>query len=257
MGFEVTYKINKKMVSFLYQCISVTRFFSYLKYKKIRRKNKTLFNNKKSDKVVILGLGPSLNDFDFKSKGLDTIVVNRFVFYDKQKKTQLEPNYYCFADNAFYNEDLNVLLESYSYFKNTYFVLNGKYIRNVKNISSSDNVFFGFFQKAFCDPKKKIDFRKRIPMNVNVVGLAIELALYLGYKEIYLYGLDFTSALTKKFQHAYNEEEKIDTAPFRITYYYYSLTYEQFHCYDEYAKLRGIKIINKSKISIVDCFDFD
>lgn len=245
------------MISLLYHCVALSRLFDYFKNSSIRKKNKNLFNNKKSNKVCILGLGPSLKDFDRTRTDCDTIAVNRYIFYNEQNQIKLSPNYYCFADDAFYKHEISVLENAINLFPDSYFLLNGKYIKNIKPIVNMDNVFFGFFQKGFCNPRKSINFCRRIPMNVNVVGLAIELALYLGYEEIELYGLDFTNAFTKKLEHAYAEESTIVDTPYRISYYYNSIAFEQFHLYNEYAKLHNIKIVNKSKISLVDCFSFE
>lgn len=257
MGFDITYKLNKKMVSFLYFLIALYRLPKYCILRSTRTKNKNLIKYKKTDRVCILGLGPSLNDYDFASSECDTIVVNRFINYDKQNNLNYNPTYYCFADDAFYHKDRNILINSIEHYNETAFIMNGKYIKEVKEYKKIENCFFAFFQEGFCNPKKKIDFSKRVPMNVNVIGLAIAIALFLGYKEIEIYGLDFTSILSKKYQHAYKEKETYTDEPFKLTYYYNSLAYEQFSCYNEYAIKNGVRIVNKSKISLVDCFEFD
>ncbi|MBO5578725.1 MAG: hypothetical protein J5955_06480 [Bacilli bacterium] len=257
MGFETAYKLNKNSLKFMFFVLSICRLFSFWSYRKIRKHNLELSKFKKSKRVVIMGLGPSANDLDFDSIDCDTIVVNRFIRYSLQKGFKRNPTFYCFADDAFYTTEKKFIDESIASFSDTAFLLNGKYIKNVKNYSKRNNVFFGFFQKAFCSPKKALDFCKRIPMNMNVVGFAIELALYLGYEKIEIYGLDFTSALTKKAIHCYSEAHVETSEPFKLTYYYNSIAYEQFDCYKKYSIAHNVKIVNKSKISLVDCFEFE
>ena len=252
MFFKKLYNFLWKIIRLSYGLVSITRFFNYIKYSKVRKKNSHLADSKKTNEVAIFCLGPSLKKVDFSSLKCDTIVVNRFIEFDKQNGLDFNPTFYLFEDNAFYFNHFAVLAESVEKYKNTSFVLNGKYIKQCKNINQK-NLFFCFFQKAYAS--KSIDFTKRIPMNMNVAGFAIELALFLKYKKIYLYGVDFNSFSSPKLSHCYNEKNEYKGLLLGDELYYYSLACFQMYKYSEYATKKGVLIINKSSESLLDAFD--
>lgn len=256
MGYDSIYKVNKQIISASFVVLSIVRAFNYLVNRKIRRRNKNMLSKKTSNKVAVIGLGPSVKTLDFDSLDCDTIVVNRFSNFYEQSHFTKQPTFVCFADNVFYDKELPCIEKSISMFEKSSFVLNGKYIKKVKKYANLKNVFFGFFQKAYCNPNKEINFCKRIPANMNSIGLAIEIALFLKYETIEIYGMDFTNLSAKQVTHCYSEAEKQLNPPFKKLYYNYSIAFEQFDCYNQYAKKRNIKIINKSKESLVDTFDF-
>lgn len=152
------------------------------------RKIKELKNTKVGETCFIIGNGPSLKAEDLtklNELGIDTFAANRiFKIYDK---TPWRPNYFCCEDPVIIKdiEDvINSLDCKYKFIpinlcwdigidiKNAHYI-NMDYARN-------DEVDYGFVD----------ELEKRVFCQGTVTLTAIQLAAYMGYKNIYMIGVD-------------------------------------------------------------------
>jgi len=198
---------------------------------------KNMFHSERGRKCFILGTGPSLSDTplhflnDHVTIGVNLILHSGFV-----------PNYLCVSDremavdnyDAIFNEKMD---------NGTYVVARTK-DQNVNNLlTKKNNVYLieGFKEDKPIRPPYLDEQFLRFAMTKNGVinDLAVPLAVYLGFKEIYLLGVDGEHGPEAHFYDhsgAKNRKESIIRGPREPT---------------KYDLL--IDILNKKKIKLYNC----
>lgn len=241
--------------------------------------NNTFYNKYKDKRCFILGNGPSLKKVDF-SLLQDEIVftVNNF---SKVKDFELvKPDYHLWIDPAFFNlrddmkYDMDEVLKSYKAMKSVNpvcFVPDFSYdfIKSNKIDEYLDIHYLAIFDTIekinLCS--ENFNISSLIPSMTTVVQYAIAIAIYMGFKEIYLLGCDTTGiqitincALEFKNDnmHAYgndNSENEIrgllnNWSMSRVFYdqYILFLGYEKIY---EYCKQNKIHLVNCSEPTLI------
>ena len=257
-------------------------FFSTLSARRsIKRIRKSIKNK---DKALILANGPSLNTYlekgDYPLGGV--FVVNFFSVSPYFK--QLRPDNYIVADPRMCGEATGAFAEEVA-----------KVYKNINEADWDINMFFPSYipkkvvNKMIKNPHIHVVYYNRtsvegfkwfrhfiyrnnlgMPTPENVTNASIFLALNLGYKNIYLYGLE----------HSWMKNFDCDPVEHKIFlndgHFYESknLRYFKRGEYDrwleeihiamsshyklrEYADLIGTKIVNKTDYSFVDAYEFE
>lgn len=173
-----------------------------VKSKEMALKLEKLKNSGVGKSCVIIGNGPSMRfedlDFLYKLK-IDTFASNRIV--DVFDKTIWRPDYLCVMDPAFLIGVANTTtVEEYlNSIKDESFkiIFNDCFIKHVPEEARSIENFYSIS----CNPAEMystrlLPFSEDIALYVSDLGsvthFCIQLACYMGYKEIYLYGMDNT-----------------------------------------------------------------
>ena len=104
------------------------------------------------------------------------------------------------------------------------------------------------------------DFSRKVYNGSTVTYVCIQLAVYLGFKEIYLIGVDYN--YTANAKNHFTEQPELDgvfdgmSGQNRIQ----DISYIAFQKAKEYASNHGIKIYNATRTTCLDVFeqvDFD
>lgn len=256
---------------------------------KIRKKNHELYNNIKTNiyfknlhkgqRCFILGNGPSLRDVNFELLK-DEIVFTVNCFSKVNNFEKVNPNYHLWIDYSFFElrEDQKYnhheLMDDYEKMSKT----------NAKCFVPA--IAYNFIKKYNLDKKLDIhyllmgennikqsnieyDLANFITTYSTVVQYAVTVAIYMGFTEIYLLGIDSTSILSfintlletkgKEEFHAYDKDDtKERNRQILNTWKMTDVFYDQyciFHGYkvlDDFAKKNQIKIINCSSQTIVN-----
>jgi hypothetical protein len=149
------------------------------------KKLKKLRNKHRGKRCFIVGNGPSLTVADLeKLKNEVTFAFNRIYYiFDK---TDWRPTYYCSEDDKTIfksKEEINNLK-----IENKFFPVNFPWDYKIRFKNAKYYIF------KFCDrnvePKFSEDIVKGIYWGNTVAYTAIQLAVYMGIKEIYLLGVD-------------------------------------------------------------------
>lgn len=155
----------------------------------------------KGKRCFIIGNGPSLSLDDLEMlKNEDTFAMNRiFKLYDL---TDWRPKYYCSQDTKLLDElveDLGIVCQSSeALFLNSYI---RKDLENKGVISDNVNYVYVSAKNFYPNlPNFSHRIDKEIVNGYTVAYECIQLALYMGYKEIYFLGVD----------HNYNQNLKAD-----------------------------------------------
>jgi hypothetical protein len=248
-------KLNKKLINLFGAIVSFRRSTKIIKYKRVLKRNKNLLREKKSDICYICGLGPSINKFDLNKIEDDIIVTNRF---NRIQGNCISPRFYCLFDSGFFVGDgVNDFIQSVDMYPETNFILNGLYKNDIeKLIKYRENTYYTFNWKGVFNKKVKLDFTKVLPISENVIIYALQLAIYLNYKKIYLIGCDFNSFASKTMNHGYHDsiKERKWSLDFELfSYAFAANTHKEIR---EYANNNDIEIINLSEGSLLDAYEF-
>jgi hypothetical protein len=245
------------------------------------QKNKRFKDLHKGKRCFILGNGPSLNNVNFELLADEHVfTVNSIMKVPGYE--MLKSNYHVWADLAFFNlrKDINYNVKET---KTNMLVFNKK--------NNKTECFAPIITKNFCyrnqiqqalnlnyfSPELKfsesfrqdIDYTKHTPAFRNVVQYTITLAIYMGFKEIYLLGCDTTAirhwidkerTLNVTDLHSYKDEKEDEKAVSNIVekWKMKDILYDQyilFRDYDilyQYCKDRKISLVNLTEGGLLD-----
>lgn len=209
-----------------------------------------------NEKCFIVATGPSLRieDLDMleKQQAL-SFGVNKIGY--AYEKTEWRPTFYVGEDRA---------------------IIESEYFRSIKPEEQSEYVFLADTSECFwreehmanilkyhlCDewafgrePKFSEDLSRKSYVGGTIVYTCIQLAVYMGFKEIYLLGVDFTGANEhgSRYSHFYEETELTSVS-------YTDQVKSAYEKAKKYADAHGIKIYNATrggKLEIFERVDFD
>ena len=197
-------------------------------------------------RCFIVGTGPSLSLEDLQLiKGEYSFSVNSIVL--SYPDTDWRPTYYCIQDRFGY-EKLKESIKA----ANMDVVFNGISNKRMTPIMDIDNIPF---------PLNLLDHGKSIPKHItkfsgdaykvvyaghSITYSAMELAVYMGFKEIILLGVDCDYSKEVNHIKAYSVQDDINAA---------YLMRESYKVAREYADKNHIKIINATRNAKLDVFE--
>jgi hypothetical protein len=221
-----------------------------------------LGKEKRGNKIIILGNGPSLNDTLRKSQQAirkeDLLCVNAFSL--AKEYTELQPRYYVIADPQFWRSNpiegvndycdsiINAVVEKTTWPLTLFAPYDAcRYLHKGHVLFSNLNIKIIFYNKTtvrgfnwfshFCY-KRQLG----MPRPQNVLVPSIMLALNMGYKEVYITGADHSwhetlevnneNILCIKQFHFYEKDETIELKPIRDVF-----TGRQFFIHQQFESL--------------------
>lgn len=220
-------------------------------------KLKDVKNIHAGERCFIVCTGPSLT-FDDLNKlnesgeytfGLNTI----FKIFDK---TNWRPDYYVVFDNQVYNEirDIPEFKAIENKFLSDYFFLDGSFPDDCY-VFPNEN-----YENAVHDVRRfSDDIYIAVHMGYTVVFSAMQIAAYMGFKEIYLIGCDADYTNKNGSHHVagteYKNEKKVV-----VRKELYSRVMQTYETAKQYCDKHGIKIYNATrggKLEVFPRMDFD
>ncbi|MBY0124246.1 6-hydroxymethylpterin diphosphokinase MptE-like protein [Bacillus sp. S/N-304-OC-R1] len=203
MNVKETFKSIKFIRKIYYFFVSLKQKSRLDKYYQSDSYNKLIsFHNKHyGEKCFIIGNGPSLTPEDLNLlKEEVTFATHRI--YNIFDQTDWRPTYYMGQDFVLLNEIQNEVEHVEAKIK--FFPINIKWFYK---FDINDAIYFYLNSEEYHPnlPKFSTDASKQIYEGYSVTYGAIQLAVYMGFKEIYLLGVDFNYAVTV------NNEGKIIT----------------------------------------------
>lgn len=236
-------------------------------------KNIKFKNIHKGKACYILGSGPSILNQDLTLlKGKDVITQNNF-FAHKDIKV-INPKYHCvvpkYQPKSFDQDWKNWFTQMEENMPNetTYFMgLNTKYI--VDNTNLKNNTYYlktGLHPLFIIRPSFNIC--KRIMNIPTALTQCLHIALYMGYKNIYLVGMDFSQQCTytnrdkMRFygnseitKNSYEKETENKLFSTGRAFFNRWVTYVQLNLLKKYAIRNGQRIINLTDGGFLDAFE--
>jgi hypothetical protein len=168
----------------------VTFFIIHVKYAEKIKKFKDIH---KGERCFIVGNGPSLRIQDLeKLKNESTFATNKiFVIFGD---TSWRPTYYCIQDFQLIMSEIKSIKQNVD--------IENKFIAGnpliIKNIHLPNWVYFFLDIRRFYPnrPLFSQDISKQIFEGFTVTYASIQLAVYMGFSEIYLLGIDFNYSVS-------------------------------------------------------------
>jgi len=246
------------------------------------RRNMKFHNMHKGERCFILGNGPSLNDENLGLLNNECIFTVNQISRRKDYSC-IRPSYHFWADQNFFNLDLTKSEDVE--------LLNT--MRSVKVGNDSPICFYPISQKGFVKSNGlnldldchffysnyslydgfdgNINFSKSIPGGGTVIVWCIEMAIYMGFSEIYLLGCDNTglvntiNSVAKSDKEVYsygytitdNEKKRLENLlkkhSLEVYVEQYLKTIIQYRVLYKYCLKRNINLINCSSTTAIDC----
>lgn len=279
--------MDTRKVKRLYYMLINAKSTATFNLKKMRNKSFSyLANNRrfkgmhKNQRCFILGNGPSLKEEDLSQLG------NEIVFTVNQASRNpqfgmLKSNYHFWADPNFFKiskenpediELLNTMMSAadFNHDMQCFFPIQQMDFVHDFGIDKKLNVNYFYTGLYMYDGfSKEIDFAKCVAGFGTVVQWCITMAIYMGFKEIYLLGCDNTSIITtvKSVLHknddsdyAYNvsENEKkrmekmLANSSLEAYLQSYLRTLQDYRRLYDYCRERGIELVNCSAETVID-----
>ena len=254
-GFD---KENKLLTTEVIECWDCS--FEITEYHNTRIKS--CYNSNNGESCFIIGNGPSLRIADLdtlKEKNIDCFGVNEI--YHAFNETKWRPKYYVVGD-TYTLEQLEDVIDCSS-FEKVFFSdqLGDEY--NSRMSALIGEKYFRFHIQRTNNmnllPRFSEDLSIVAYYGATVTYLCLQFAVYMGYKHIFLLGVDATGSSRYKnigyetYSHFFNEKKKVSifTEPY-MTHAYMAA--------EEYAKKHSINIYNATRGGELEVFrrvDFD
>lgn len=259
--FDVKDQVDRGMYA-AFNIMSQTAFFFKFKIRKLVRKNISFKDRHLGQRCFIIGTGPSINELT--NNEVDTLK-NEIVFavnsfYKSDKLNPIIPAYYSLFDNYYWDENsafksaFKEIAEKYN--RRSIFLTNYKAQQLVDELNLDEQQVF-LYSKIY--PLKHIDYNltENMHITMNVVSTSILVAIYMGFKEIYLLGCDYNSFATTVTTHCYDDSDEDEVEiknrlGFLLKFYH--LTTEFHYLIARLAKLKSIKVINITNGSLLDAY---
>lgn len=203
-------------------------------------------------RCFIIGNGPSLTISDLdRLQNEFTFATNRI--YHVFSKTNWRPSFYLSIDNNVLKDNLDKIIKIKGPHK--FINITAKaYGFKKENDTTFINMFGPYLLKPYAYETKKVcgDISKSFSYSYSVTGVAIELAVYMGFKEIYLIGVDnnYSSFIDKEGKIYTDGKVKnyfgdLETKSYTINYR--DATNSYYSAFEKYAKKNGIIIKNATR----------
>lgn len=278
-------KILKELIplriKYLYHYIKVKRKEKDREF--LLKKNLIFKNKHKGQRCFIIGNGPSVNDVDF-SKLSDEITFTVNQMSRRKDFENLKTNYHMWSDERFFdidesNQEDMELIQTMEAVKReetspiVFYKLSAYNMIKKFNLDKKLNIYY-FSEIGFNNITKcyKVNFCKRIPSFATVVHYLILLAIYMGFKEIYLLGCDCTGIINtvqskikskSKMEYAYkvseNERKRMErtNSVFSIQdeLRWYAEIFDCYEVLNNYCRNNKVKLYNATKNSLIECVE--
>lgn len=250
-------------------CLKIVTDYGKVYYEKLdkkrgyRSKLRTLKDSKLGESCFIIGNGPSLKAEDLDKLhelNIDSFASNQI--YKIFDKTEWRPRYFSVVDwKGIPDEDADKLEIPYLFFSDYFW-------RKHHVTNPNSYVFRGIrlTNAKLSSYKFSEDITQQIYMKGSVTYTNFQLAVYMGYKKIYLLGMDNSYAYVMGSDGKKTKQEGVDNSHFYKDdhpTHIYSEKEAMDNCFiaaKQYADAHGIEIYNATRGGMLELFervDFD
>lgn len=206
-------------------------------------------NWRKGKKCVLVGNGPSLRESDLQrlyEKGIDSFGCNRI--YLVFPKIDWRPDFYVISDNKVYEEVKDKLPPDLLYFI-SHFSFKQEKKKNEYNYTRIP------VKNVMNEHKFSEDFVYGVYGGRTVMYDMLQIAVYMGYSEIYLIGVDCSWGEDGRNTHFYKESTDEDEMILKEYVCYKDEQKQSYVVAEEFAKNHGIKIYNATRGGHLEVFE--
>lgn len=231
--------------------LGVRGLFLTAKERSFLEKNKVLRGKFEGERCFVLGGGPSLKEVDLNwLKNERLITVNRLYLLDWFAKNPplfhcaLDPKMYCGETGKEFFDVMDAMPE-------TKFLVSRKAPDSIKSRDNVYSICFGLLPSKHCAP---YNLSKLSAAFINVSLFAIELAVYLGFKEIILLGCDFNQFAFRTEVHSYEQKENIRQCSLLQDLLGHAIALMQHERLRSECALQGANVCNATEGSMLEVY---
>lgn len=232
-------------------------FFANFSLRALLKKNRAYEEKHAGQRCFILGTGPSLASLSpacvESLQGEAVFAVNSI--YKASVVASVSPTYYVLADNNYWGVSSGAFKEiADRYSKAPPTFITDK--RAKKFVPDGVDAMF-FHAKNYPVDRMRFDLSGNLSISMNVVGVSLLAAIYMGFKEIYLLGCDYNLFCSRVGNHCYDDKDEAGELPvYNLSFFlkYYHLTTEFHYAISRLAKSKGVKIVNLTPGSLLDAY---
>lgn len=236
------------------------------------QKNVNLRNSHKGERCFIVGNGPSLKEMDFSLLNNETVFTVNFLMKNQQLFYSIKPKYHVLVDPFFARmskEELDDVLNKIK-IVGARMILSYEVSNEIAPLLSGIEYYSVYMRDNWNRMgRKKIDMSKLMFSSQNVVQSAICMAIYMGFREIFLVGCEFTG-IYESFEvnagnklvnkHAYDIKDQdqykkmlcMDDNCKMLGEYF--RVFSDFKMIQQYALSHNVSIVNATIGGILDVF---
>ena len=233
--------------------ISVKRKFGAV-YKQLRYKNriKSFHNIYEGKRCFVIGNGPSLTveDLEMIRSNNDISFASNLVFKCFED-TEWRPDFYCVQDFNLIRENLDSFEKIYNEYKCGFYPINLRRDYKKSFLRKKNNYFFEIRDLYWENdkPQFSFDISNCSYEGFTVTYFMIQLALYMGFKEIYLLGIDHSYGKNNDAYSDILKDAKTYNPP-RL-----DRTTQAYEYADEMVKSVGAKVFNATRGGYLEAFE--
>lgn len=258
------FTIKERLDNILYRVFNVFSdviFFARLSIRKELVNNEKYRLSHDGQRCFIVGTGPSLSGIDscFIDNLKSETVFGVNSFYKIESFSDVVPDYYVLMDNNYWGVSSGAFNEVRNkYTKPPVFISDVRALKFLKGTEKTSE-YLALYAKNYPVDSVRFDARSNLSITMNVVGVSIQMAIYMGFKEIYLLGCDYNSFCSVGGSHCYDDQDEKNTLPsYNLAFYlkYYSLTTEFHYKLAQLAKENNVKLVNATDGSLLDAYPY-
>lgn len=239
-------------------------FASLIKFKRSDlESNKKLKDTGHGRLCFVIGNGPSLRNINLKLiQGFSSFTVNGFYLGNPDFKS----SYHLFIDPLYGNSDSSNIhiYKSIEVNPNQTFIVGTENYEAVRRIVGPKNTIYRIdTNHSLSGDRIEYDMTRTMTGSPNCVPVAIECALYMGFKIICLIGCDFSLYTKTNGTHFYDSQiikNNIDINDYESNcvgnLIRCAFVHKQHYCLERTAERLGIKILNATEESLIDAYSF-
>lgn len=242
-----------------YNVLADVIFNVRLDSKKLISQNSRFKNIHQGERCFILGTGPSLD----KLEEAELSVVNRSVvfgvnsLYKSRVGKLVMPLYYTLVDNLYWESWSGAFADVSEVYKSSppTFITDLRARHILTSTSDVANPLY-IYAKKYPINRVDSDFSRNVFATMNVVSNTILVAMYMGFKDIYLLGCDYNAFCTQGKGHCYDDKQELSSIRYDLAFYlkYYHLTTQFHYLIARLAREQGVNIINFTPGSLLDAY---
>ena len=256
-------------------------YHDFLKHSNLIKTNINLKNKHKGEKCFILGSGPSINDEDLKPlKNEIVFALNNFYVHDdffEIMRGEVE-KYYMTAPihppqtETEWKDWFSDMEQHMPKNVNLIFGISNQN-NNIKSILSHHNLFVNFKKYWYYAGININDYYNYKPRDIDITRMtwiadtisiySIIVAIYMGFSEIYLLGMDHNYICNNKSNYRFykdgihqNDEDERMLKDTSLTKHHSFSIYKIFHQYELLSNNSDTEIYNTSRNSLLDIFEY-
>lgn len=270
-------KIAPQCLRNFYRMYKVKKQYGKTLY--LLRQNSEFRNIHMGKRCFILGNGPSVNKLDFSIlKDEITFTVNQLS--RREDFYKIKTNYHMWADERFFDidegrpEDMELLrtmiaVKTADNNPVIFYKLPAHDMIKKYHLDETLNIRY-FMECGRMSNRASCDFSKLVPSFSTVVHYLVLLAVYMGFKDIYLLGCDCTGIIntvqsrietSDSMQYAYNITEnerrrmlKSNTMyPIKDELRWYASIFDDYELLQKYCLRHNVNLLNATEGSLIDC----